>query len=68
MPARSPSDQGDIWAPAIRGTALSAFVVGPFAGPALGPIVGGVSSRPGVPFPSLQIFADSRAPCLPCST
>jgi len=39
---------GDVWSPAVRGTALSAFVVGPFAGPALGPIVGGYMTVAGV--------------------
>ncbi|KAK0543641.1 hypothetical protein OC846_006341 [Tilletia horrida] len=32
---------GDCWDPATRGVALSIFSVAPFAGPALGPIVGG---------------------------
>jgi multidrug resistance protein len=31
----------DIWDPSTRGTALAAFTLGPFAGPALGPAVAG---------------------------
>ena len=35
---------GDIWDPVTRGCAMSLFTIGPFAGPALGPAVGGFIS------------------------
>ncbi|KAL7416317.1 major facilitator superfamily domain-containing protein [Mrakia frigida] len=39
---------GDIFPAEIRGMAISIFVVAPFAGPAIGPIVGGYMGQAGV--------------------
>ncbi|KAI0094961.1 MFS general substrate transporter [Irpex rosettiformis] len=39
---------GDIWDPNTRGKALAFFTLGPFAGPALGPIASGFMSVSGV--------------------
>ncbi|KAI0348401.1 MFS general substrate transporter [Trametopsis cervina] len=39
---------GDMWDPNTRGKALALFTLGPFAGPALGPIVSGFMSVAGV--------------------
>ncbi|KAL5536623.1 hypothetical protein ACEPAF_446 [Sanghuangporus sanghuang] len=38
----------DIWEPATRGKAVALFAVAPFAGPSLGPIVGGYINTAGV--------------------
>lgn len=38
----------DIWDASTRGKAMALFTVAPFAGPALGPIVGGYISTSGV--------------------
>ena len=38
----------DIWDPNTRGKALGVFVVAPFAGPSLGPIVSGFMDVAGV--------------------
>ncbi|KAJ7583619.1 MFS general substrate transporter [Mycena floridula] len=44
---------GDIWDPTIRGKAMAIFVVAPFAGPALGPIISGYMNVAGVKWPWL---------------
>ena len=38
----------DIWGPKERGAALAVFTVAPFAGPGIGPIVGGYLYQAGV--------------------
>lgn len=38
----------DIWGPKERGAALAVFAVAPFAGPGIGPIVGGYIYQAGV--------------------
>ena len=51
----------DIWDASTRGLALALFAVAPFAGPALGPLVGGYISTSGADwrwlFWTLTIFA-----------
>ncbi|KAK9367075.1 major facilitator superfamily domain-containing protein [Lipomyces kononenkoae] len=36
---------GDIWIPAQRGNAMSFYILGPFAGPSFGPLIGGFLSE-----------------------
>ncbi|KAG8856690.1 hypothetical protein FRB91_000395 [Serendipita sp. 411] len=52
---------GDIWDPETRGTATAIFTLSPFAGPAIGPIVGGAIYLKGISwkwlFWILTIFA-----------
>ncbi|KAJ7577366.1 MFS general substrate transporter [Mycena floridula] len=44
---------GDIWHANVRGKAMSVFVVAPFAGPSIGPIISGYMSVAGVHWPWL---------------
>lgn len=40
----------DLWGPKERGVALAAFVVAPFAGPGIGPTIGGYIIQSGAPW------------------
>lgn len=47
--ARTPSALiSDVWGPKERGTALAIFTVAPFAGPAIGPTIGGYIYEAGI--------------------
>jgi MFS family permease len=55
----------DIWDADRRGIALAFFSLAPFAGPALGPMIGGYMATAGVPWPDLFWYARSFHTLLP---